>query len=497
MKVVLLRVQYIIFVIAISIAAIVCAPRFFINAAGTGAKALDGAVAYMKSLMPDALPVFLVIAAGTTFALFLALHITLMRDSRRRLSLDSLTGLNNLSWFETQFDSILYKNRKLKYSLILFEVEDYERYASRVEPEKAGHTLKIAAQTIDRLIRKTDAFARRGTCGFIVLYAYDEDMDIKSFIERVTELIKEVTLFSGFYKINDSQGYEKHMAKAESALRLAKRSSTQKSANYEDTMQGPWKKYIEDNMQTALETGELSMNLQPKFNLKDNRYCGAKALIRWQLADGTLLQPKDFIKIFEERGFIIRTDLYMVEQACRRIRRWIDAGEKPIPISLSISKKYFVNNKLIKGIVESIRRHNVPPELIELEIAETNVAITVHQLVEVGKEFQDREFLVDVESSDKGSSLLGIIDSIPAHYINLGRNMTLGAMENFKNLSLLKSITAILSEKGVYTVADGIETTAHLDAVKTIGCAVAYGFYFSGPISVNKFEYLVFGKVIG
>lgn len=497
MKVVLQKFQYIILAIAITAALILCAPQFFVNVAGTGVKALDNAVTFVKGLMPASLPVFLTILAIAAFLFFITLHVILMRDNQRRLSLDSLTGFHNLSWFEANFDVVMFKYRKLKYSLILFEVEDYERYASRVELEKASHTLKIAAQTLDRLIKKTDMFARRGTCGFIVLYAYDQDLDIKVFIERVTELIKEVTLFSGFYKINDSQGYRKHLEKAESALRLAKRSSFQKSANYEDTMQGSWKKYIEDNMQTALETGELAMNLQPKFSLKDNRYCGAKALIRWQLSDGTVLQPKEFIKIFEERGFIMKTDLYMVEQACRRIRRWIDAGEKPIPISLSISKKYFVNNKLIKGIVESIRRHNVPPELIELEIAETNVAITVHQLVEVGKEFQDREFLVDVESSGKSSSLLNIIDSIPAHYINLGRNMTLGAMENFKNLSLLKSITAILSEKGVYTVADGIETTAHLEAVKTIGCAVAYGFYFSGPIPVNKFEYLVFGKVIG
>lgn len=496
MRAILLKLQYVLFTIAIFIAVILCAPQFFIGVASAGISGGNNGIRYLKSILPATLSIYLTVVGGGMFVIFLFIHIATMRGTKKILILDSLTGFTNFSYFESRYDLIINKNKRLKYALIIFEIKEYEKYANVNGSEKAEHLLKIIIQTIDKLNKRTDMAARRNTCEFIVLSAYEKDLDVSVFIERVTELIKEVTMVSGFNKITDSQGFDKQLEKANSALHLARSSSYLKSADYSDTIRASQKQFIEDNMQAALNSGELSMVLQPKFSLKDNKYCGAKALIRWERADGTVLHPSEFIRIFEERGFIIKTDLNMVERACQRIRRWIDAGETPIPISLSISKKYFINNVLIKGVVESIKRNNVPPELIELEIAETNVAITVRQLIEVGKEFQDREFLIDDGGSRGGSSLLGIIDSMPAHYINLSRNMSISAMGNFKNLSLLKSMISILAEKGIYTVADGIETTAHLETVKTLGCAVAYGFYYSMPIPVNKFEYLVFGKVI-
>lgn len=133
MKVVLQKVQYIILIIAIATAVILCAPQFFIDAAGTGIHALDNAISYLKTILPKSLSIFLVVVAGASFILFFILHITLMRDTRKKLILDSVTGFHNMSYFETYYDATLYKNRKKKYSLILFEIEDYEKYASKVD----------------------------------------------------------------------------------------------------------------------------------------------------------------------------------------------------------------------------------------------------------------------------------------------------------------------------------------------------------------------------
>ena len=490
------RVQYIILAVALLLVVILCAPQFFIGALGTGVSSLDRALQFVANLLPSAISIFLTIVVAGCFGVFLLIHLFINKQTARLLERDSLTGFFSLSKFESCYDLTLHHNKGKRFALILLEVEDYASYYKRQGREKSEHLLKVVAQSIDKLLKKSDLFARKNTYEFVILYSYETDLDITDFLGRINEVIKEVVLVSGYVKITDTQGYFVQLERAQNALELTKRSGGLRVSDFESTLKESNRRYIEENMQKALETGEFSLFLQPKYHLIENRYCGAKALMRWVRPDGTVIYPKEFVKIFEEKGFVIKSDLYMVEQACSKIRRWIDAGEKPVPISLSISRKYFINMTLIRGIVDTIKKYGIPPALIELELTETNVAITVQQLIDISQNFQGVDFVVGAEGGGS-QSFLQMIDSMPVSYICLGRNMSLVALDHFKNMSLLKSMVTLLAEKGIQTVADGIETSAHLEAVKLMGCTIAYGFYYSEPITPNKFEHMVFGKVVG
>ena len=112
------------------------------------------------------------------------------------------------------------------------------------------------------------------------------------------------------------------------------------------------------------------MYLQPKIDLRQNCVSGAEALVRW-IADGKqMIFPDQFIPIFERNGFCIQLDYYMVEQACKQIRAWMDAGLSPIPISVNQTKLLLYENDYVERICSITRRCDIPNGYITLEILE-------------------------------------------------------------------------------------------------------------------------------
>ena len=120
----------------------------------------------------------------------------------------------------------------------------------------------------------------------------------------------------------------------------------------------------------AFTDHEFQMYLQPKINLKTGKLGGAEALVRWATGDGEMIFPDQFIPLFEENGFCVQLDLYMVEQACCQLRNWMDQGRKPIPISVNQSKLLFYEPDYVQRLCHIISNYDIPANLITLEILE-------------------------------------------------------------------------------------------------------------------------------
>ena len=133
-------------------------------------------------------------------------------------------------------------------------------------------------------------------------------------------------------------------------------------------------------MKQALEQEEFKMYLQPKIDLETNHIIGAEALVRWIRADGTVIYPDQFIPTFERNGFCSELDLYMVEQACKQLRKWLDAGKEPIQISVNQSKLLFYQSDYIERLCEITNRYQIPPAQITLEILEGLAAKNIDEL---------------------------------------------------------------------------------------------------------------------
>ena len=248
--------------------------------------------------------------------------------------------------------------------------------------------------------------------------------------------------------------------------------------------------YIETHMQLALAQQEYELYLQPKMNLQTHHIDGAEALVRWQPTDRGMIYPNQFIPLFEENGFCAQLDLYMVEQVCRTLRAWMDAGLPPIEISVNQTKSLFMKEdypQLLLGITE---KYHIPPKYIILEILESLAFENVEALNHTIQQLNQVGFRVSMDDFGSGYSSLSTLGKLRINELKLDRGFLMDVMHdpNGSQSEVLASILILARKLGMNTVAEGVETQESEDMIRSMGCDYGQGYYYSKPIPAKDFS---------
>lgn len=248
--------------------------------------------------------------------------------------------------------------------------------------------------------------------------------------------------------------------------------------------------YIESHMETALARGEYLLYLQPKINFHTNQIDSAEALVRWQPADREMIYPAQFIPFFEENEFCAQLDLYMVDQVCATLRGWIDAGIMPIVISVNQTKSLFMREDYVECLIKITEKHRISPHYIVLEILEglafeniDAVNSTIHRLNQAG-------FRVFMDDFGCGYSSLNTLGKLELDELKLDRTFLMDVVQNPSGpqSEVLASVFALAKKLGSKTVAEGVETKACEDVIRTMPCDYGQGYYYGKPVSVEVFR---------
>ena len=167
-------------------------------------------------------------------------------------------------------------------------------------------------------------------------------------------------------------------------------------------------KKIENQMHDALLQGQFVLYLQPKVHIPTSRIIGSEGLVRWIHPTEGLMPPDRFIPLFEKNGFIIRLDEYIWEQACITLRRWIDHGLTPTPISVNMSRMHIHDPRLREKLLDLMRRYELPPHLLELELTESAFLENESGLFESMKALQAFGFQFSMDDFGSGYSSLNL-----------------------------------------------------------------------------------------
>lgn len=443
------------------------------------------------------LVVVLLLLNWLVFSLLLLFFFNAKKKYEELVYHDNLTGFANLIKFTEEYQSIMTdEQNKENYALLLFDINSFTSYKNRFGIEKSNDVVAKIGMSLNDNIKEYDIFAIEHDDRFLVLFEYNNQTEIIEFIEQVSSEIKEVTLSCGIVLINDKQqSVEKYIQLAGLALSDAQRLHSEYSV-YIEISKTEMKKKIESTMEQALLNNEFVMYLQPKFDLVDKKFCGAEALVRWEKSDGTTIQPKDFIGIFEENGFIMKMDLCIVKQACKKIKEWISLGYSPLPISINVSQKYMLNSNFVAQILKILSENEIPNEMLELDITETCISVTVDKLVDMSKLFYGKEFLISMDRADAQESAINMLEDVSADTIKLNKAFFANALQNPKVYDAIKNIVYAFKKRDIKVVAEGIETKEQVEMLEQMKCQIAQGYYFSKPLSIDEFDKLIFGKKI-
>lgn len=326
---------------------------------------------------------------------------------------------------------------------------------------------------------------------FMVVTEYDDEQELLDFINvletRITSY-KDVKLKMcyGVYKVEDKNMELRQM---EDRAAIARKTSKKRISNilfYEEQFKDYLynRKFIEENIQTAISERQFMMYLQPKYSIAKNEIIGAEALVRWYNPERGMIFPDQFIPIIEENGFIINVDYYIWEEACRFIKKCELEGLKPFPISVNVSRLHLIGDECIQVLDDMIKRTGIPKSMLELEITET---VDNKQVSQKAFQLKDEGFKLLMDDFGSGYSSLNILLETPFDVIKLDKKFMENMMVSKKGRLILEQVVSMADKLSLGLLAEGVETKEQVDILRSIGCDQVQGYYYAKPMPAEEF----------
>jgi diguanylate cyclase (GGDEF)-like protein/PAS domain S-box-containing protein len=252
---------------------------------------------------------------------------------------------------------------------------------------------------------------------------------------------------------------------------------------------------VEAGLRHALHNNELLLHYQPKVDLITGVIIGAEALVRWQHPERGLVPPMEFIPIAEESGLIIAIGNWVLEQTCAQARKWHEAGFAPIRVAANLSARQF-GTGLAAHIRNLLQRHDLPAEWLELEITESMLMNSAEQVIEMMDELSALGVSLSLDDFGTGYSSLSYLKRFPIETIKIDRSFIKGTPDDADDCAIAAAIISMSKQLKLRVIAEGVETIAQRDFMRSLGCDEIQGYLISPPVGVAEFEAMLAGKKI-
>lgn len=244
---------------------------------------------------------------------------------------------------------------------------------------------------------------------------------------------------------------------------------------------------IRESMETALKECQFSVFFQPKHNVHTGRTGGAEALARWFHPTLGFISPGVFIPIFEKNGFITKLDSFVWEEACREIRRCVDFGLPAVPISVNASRLDFEDEQLSERLARAVDKYGIDRSMLHVELTETACSDNLDLVTNTLVELKNMGFSTELDDFGAGYSALATLNTLPLDVMKLDMSLIRQA-SMLNDFRIIEASIRLAQLLGLQTVVEGVETADEVERVKSIGCDLIQGYYYSKPITGAEFE---------
>ncbi|MFP5390488.1 MAG: EAL domain-containing protein [Gammaproteobacteria bacterium] len=248
---------------------------------------------------------------------------------------------------------------------------------------------------------------------------------------------------------------------------------------------------LEHQLRNALAAQEFVMMYQPRVDLNTGRIVSAEALVRWNHPQRGLIGPADFILLAEETGLIRALGAWVINAVCAQQRAWINAHTSIVPVAVNLSAVQCAHTELLSTIGEAIKRRELSDGLIEFELTETAVMTNPDAAASNLLALKKLGVQLSLDDFGTGYSSLAQLKRYPFDVVKIDRSFISGVDTNVEDKAIAAAIIAMAHSLGLRVVAEGVETQAQLDMLRSLKCDELQGFYFSRPITADEFAELL------
>lgn len=239
----------------------------------------------------------------------------------------------------------------------------------------------------------------------------------------------------------------------------------------------------------ALENGELRLYFQPKYSLATGRIVGAEGLLRWEDPERGLVPPLDFIPLAESTGLIVEIGAWVIEEACRHASRWERAfpGRPPLTIHVNVSAHQFTPG-LVQTVAAALESAQLTTARLGLEVTESVLMHDVAAAAEILRQLKDLGAVLAIDDFGTGYSSLAYLRQFDLHELKIDKSFVDGLGADRDDTVIVSAVIALAHALGLSVVAEGVETEAQADRLRSLGCETGQGYLFARPAPAEAMD---------
>jgi diguanylate cyclase (GGDEF)-like protein len=462
-------------------------------------------------LDPEALRLLNALAAVGSSALE---NAKLVEEIRRAGLVDSLTGLPNHVLFDdrvAQAATAARRNRE-RFAVMMLDLDHFKKVNDSLGHSVGNEMLKDVASRLTLAARDIDTVARLGSDHFIILLPGVGNSETAGVIaEKLLAAVRKPMSLGGHelfmsasagiaFFPDDGTKSEHLLRNADSAMHRAKELGRDTFQTYASGMNdlAQLRLVRESELHNAIQRDELRLRYQPQVDLRSGRIVGVEALVRWEHPVLGLIGPHEFVPLAEESGLIVAVDLWVMHEACRQAKLWIDQGLPEIRMAVNISGRHFHSSERLVDVVErALGLTGLPAELLELEVTEGIAIGEEEATARALNQIRDLGVKLAIDDFGTGYSMLGRLRSFPIDRLKIDRSFVSEIESHHNDAPIVSAMIAMARSLHIECVAEGVETLEQQIFLRNRMCDQAQGFLYSHPVEPDDIVRLLQTPSVG
>ncbi|HBK47299.1 MAG TPA: PAS domain S-box protein [Xanthomonadaceae bacterium] len=244
---------------------------------------------------------------------------------------------------------------------------------------------------------------------------------------------------------------------------------------------------IETQLRRAVDQNEFRLVYQPQVDLRHGRVIAAEALIRWQSTQLGELRPDLFITHAETTGDIVRIGNWVLHEACRQVREWMQQGLGVVRVAINVSYRQFVGEDLAHNVRAALDEFGLPGSALELEFTERVLIEDAPSVLQTFADLRAMGVVLTIDDFGEGYSALNYLRRLPIHGLKLSQLFTEGVPGNRSDVAVCEAVCGIARSLGLGLVAEGVESEAQRQFLLQLGVPIGQGFLFAPGLPPDEF----------
>ncbi|WP_053377329.1 putative bifunctional diguanylate cyclase/phosphodiesterase [Paenibacillus sp. FJAT-27812] len=419
---------------------------------------------------------------------------------------DDMTGLPNRTLFQMKLTETLVRAREEErvVGICYLDLDRFKLVNASFGREFGDILLMQVAERLNRDLSDNDFAARMEGDEFALLFCnVQSEKHLLELSKRLLRSIEEPYELSGFplhitasigsvTNRNEEDDSYSLIKKADMALVKVKESGKNDCLLYSESWSNSSfeRLTLQHEMYRAIQRNEFILHYQPQYDLVSGTMVGVEALVRWNHPLKGMIPPGDFIPLAEESGMIVQIGDWVLEEACRQNKAWQDSGLPPIPVSVNLSIRQFVQNDLASKVAAVLGKTGLDAKYLDLEITES-MTMDVNHVSRCLLDLTDLGVNISVDDFGTGYSSFHYLKNFPIDRLKIDRSFVRDIQQDPSDAEIVAAIIAMAHNLNIQVIAEGVETEGQMEFLRKHKCDEMQGYFWSPPVSSDNIELML------